>query len=155
MDRRVLLARRSEQEDWVMFEKNKVGRLHAICAGLAIIGCLGVTGMGISIVNSLANDSMAEVMAADNKANNYIVTLQDEADRLADELSRERDAELEKAIADAEQRSKDALDEHEKHADDRFDKIEGMLAEGDGESDPGTDSGMSTPMMGEEGFNEP
>lgn len=140
-----------------MFEKNKVGRLHAACAALAVAGCLGVTGMGISIVNSLAADSMSEVMAADNKANNYIVTLQDEADRLSDELSRERDEELEKAIEDAEKHAQDALDEHEKNANDRFDAIEDRLNGGSGNEDNNGHSsdGMSTPAMGEEDFNEP
>lgn len=143
-----------------MFEKSKVGRLHAVCIALSVAGCVGVTAMGFSIVDSLANDAMTEVMAADGKASNYVVTLQEEADRLSDELAKQHDAEIEKVIADAEQRSKDALDEHERHADERFDELEGRISEGGGSGtvdgdDPGVTSGMSTPMTGEEGFNEP
>lgn len=137
-------------------KRSKVGALHAGCVAFAIAGCLAVTGMGISMVNTLAGDSAREVQAAEDRAQTLVVSLQDEAERVAAELDRERDEELRQEISDVEDRVMDALDKHEKEANDRFSSLEGEGEDDvvDGEGNTGV-SNIYSPAMGEPGFNEP
>lgn len=135
-------------------KRSKVGALHAGCVAFAMVGCLAVTGMGISMVNTLANDSAREVQAAEDRAKTLVVSLQDEAERVAAELDKERDEALRQEIADVEDRVMDALDEHEKEADERFSSLEGEDDVTDGE-DGSKVPNVYSPAMGEPGFNEP
>ena len=135
-------------------KRSKVGTLYAGCVAFAMVGCLAVTGMGISMVNTLAGDSVREVQAAENRAQTLVVSLQDEAERVAAELDKEREEALRQEISDAEGRVMDALDKHEREANDRFSSLEDKGNVVDGEGDTGV-SNIYNPVMGEPGFNEP
>lgn len=135
-----------------MFMKRKAKKtaaMHAGCAAIALIGCIAVTGMGAAIVSSLANGYAGEVLAAEEKANNYVISIQDEADRISSELNKEQEDALRREIEEAEERQKKALEDHIRDAE----------SWRDSQSESGDDTehvdGMNIPKMGEEGFNEP
>ena len=94
--------------------------LNATCMGLALATAVGLVATGASMARMLSDGSMAYVQAAQNEADDYMVSLRDEVDRLRDEQLAAERAALEKAIADAEQRQKDALEDHIRDADSRF-----------------------------------
>lgn len=128
-------------------EEKKTAAMHAGCVGVALAACLAVTGMGISIVSSLADGYAGEVLAAEQKAGNYVISIQDEADRLSDELNKDLEDALRREIEDSENRQKKALEDH----------IRDSESWRDSQSGDGTEyvEGMNTPKMGEDGFNEP
>ncbi len=138
----------------------KITAVHAACVGLSLAAVIGVTATGASIVQMLNENSMRDVYAAENRANNYLISLRDETDRMLDEQHKKDVAALEEAIADAEKRSKDALEDHIRDADDRFKGVSDRMddiGDGDDHSSDGMSGRdvMSMPATGEEGFNEP
>ena len=130
-------------------EEKKTTAMHAGCVAIAIASCLAVTGMGGSIVSSLANDYAGEVLAAEQRADNYVISIQDEADRLSDELNKELEDALRREIEESEDRQKKALEDHIKDAESWKNS---QVQPGDGVEHV---DGMNIPKMGEDGFNEP
>lgn len=130
-------------------EEKKTFAVHAGCVVMAIVGCMAVTGMGASIVSTLANGYAGEVYAAEQKANNYVISIQDEADRISAELNKEQEDALRREIEDAEERQKKALEDHIKDAASWWD------SQSQSEDAAEHVDGMNIPKMGEDGFDEP
>lgn len=130
-------------------EEKKTAAMHAGCVAIALVACLTVTGMGVSIVSSLADGYAGEVYAAEQKADNYVISLQDEADRISAELNKEQEDALRREIEDAEARQKKALEDHIRDAE--------SWRDSQSQSDDAVEyvEGMNIPKMGEDGFNEP
>jgi hypothetical protein len=129
-------------------EEKKMTAVHAGCVGIALASCLVVTGMGISMVHSLADDYASEVRAAEQKADNYVISVQNEADRISSELNAEQESSLRQEIEDSEARQQAALEEH-------IHDVESENPSDADETEIEYVEGMNIPHMGEEGFNEP
>lgn len=126
--------------------KKKVTALYVFCITFAFAGAVIVTTVGLSMAGMLADDSMNEVQAAEQRVDEKLITLQEALNHITHAKDAQDEALWQQAIDDAEKRQADALDKHIRDADARFQQIE---------DDRAVSGDISSPKTGEEGFNEP
>lgn len=148
----------------------KISLLQSVTAVVSLAAVVGVGSMGVSMVRMLEEEGMYEVMAAEDKADSYLISVRDEVDRLLEEQRKSDEAEWRDKVSeleDADEANRRALEDHVRDADGRFQDMDGRISEVMADVSSGTDgsaaaskdmgngASMAVPAMGEEGFNEP